>query len=249
MTLSFLAAHLYNEKWPLQKKPSKISKILKVIFEIYAKLFFEFNRYPELKNRGNVLDIGCGRCTELIKYKEYGWKCFGLDLDSDVKEIGEKHELNIFIGELEEANFPDNYFDLIIMKHSLEHIHNSNDILKEIHRILRVDGILYIEVPNGESLEAKIFKKYWHQFHFGHLYLFSPETLNKLLSKNGLHANKTVHNPQPISFVQSFNFYTNKRFNHPITTIFGSLIVFPITSFAALIKRGNVIGTYSKKVK
>jgi SAM-dependent methyltransferase len=247
MTPQSLAERLYNGKYRSQNKGNEISResTCSRTFKIYAKLFFKLNRFPEIQKKGKVLDIGCGGCTELNSYKQAGWECFGIDPDPDVKNIGKKYGLNICIGELKEAKYHENFFDLIIMKHSLEHIPNPNEILEEVYRVLKSDGVLYIEVPNGESFEIKIFKNFWHQLHFGHLYLYSPKTLAKLLIKNQFHVIRVAHNPQPVSFSRSLSFYTHDR----VTPLNKYIIpmIFPLSSFAALLRRGTVIAVYSKK--
>lgn len=247
MTPQSLAEKLYSGNYSRQdlNMGRSLERIYSNIFNAYAKLFFKLDRFPQINKKGTVLDIGCGGCAELNYYKQAGWECYGIDLDPDVEIIGKKHGLNIYIGELKEAKYPENFFDLIIMKHSLEHIPNPNEILIEVRRILKYDGILYIEVPNGESLEIILFKNFWHQLHFGHLYLYSPRTLSKLVSKNHFHVIRIAHNPQPISFSRSLSFYTHDR-STPLNK-YMMPIIFSISSVAALLRRGSIIAVYSEK--
>jgi len=64
-------------------------------------------------------------------------------------------------------------YDLIILRHVLEHTHHPVRLLKDLGKRLTSNGILYLEVPNLESGCARVFKKYWtpyyvprHIFHF-----------------------------------------------------------------------------------
>jgi SAM-dependent methyltransferase/uncharacterized protein YbaR (Trm112 family) len=43
--------------------------------------------------------------------------------------------------------FPDNYFDAIICQAVLEHTRDTQRVVSEMHRVLKPDGILYVEVP------------------------------------------------------------------------------------------------------
>jgi ubiquinone/menaquinone biosynthesis C-methylase UbiE len=50
--------------------------------------------------------------------------------------------------------FHDNYFDNILCDNVLEHIVNLENVLKEIHRVLKKDGIVEIKVPHFSSFCA-----------------------------------------------------------------------------------------------
>jgi len=50
--------------------------------------------------------------------------------------------------------FDDNYFDLIICNHVLEHIPNDIDAIKEIYRVLRNGGIAILQVPISKNSEV-----------------------------------------------------------------------------------------------
>ena len=54
--------------------------------------------------------------------------------------------------ELENVTLPNDYFDIIYMIHTLEHLKSPNEIFFKIKSALKSDGILYIEVPNIELI-------------------------------------------------------------------------------------------------
>jgi SAM-dependent methyltransferase len=99
--------------------------------------------------------------------------------------------LKIHNGELSSAKYPNNFFDVIVMWHVLEHISNTSELLTEIRRILKPDGFLVILVPNIASLEFKVFGINWKGLDLPrHLYHFSPFTLNALLTGSGFRVSK-----------------------------------------------------------
>jgi len=51
------------------------------------------------------------------------------------------------------TNFSDNYFDLLLCNHVLEHIPNDIDAMKEIFRILKPGGKAILQVPVSKVLE------------------------------------------------------------------------------------------------
>lgn len=51
-----------------------------------------------------------------------GWDTFGVETDRVAAQIAAQHGLNVFCGDIYQANFPDNYFDAVTMNHVVEHV-------------------------------------------------------------------------------------------------------------------------------
>ena len=79
---------------------------------------------------------------EQVFYKKFkklkNWEYFTFDLNSPIADIK---------GDLISTNFKDEYFDLIICNHVLEHIEDDKSALDEIYRILKYNGISILQVP------------------------------------------------------------------------------------------------------
>ncbi|MCF6149089.1 MAG: class I SAM-dependent methyltransferase [Candidatus Kuenenia sp.] len=75
----------------------------------------------------------------------------------------EKYGLDIRYGFLEEINLPKNYYDAVVLWHSLEHVFDPQLTLDTCKEILRLNGLLLIAVPNkyGTGLI-----KYYEELHF-----------------------------------------------------------------------------------
>jgi SAM-dependent methyltransferase len=54
--------------------------------------------------------------------------------------------------------FRDRAFDLVICHHALEHVENLETTLKEIRRVLKTSGRLFVSVPNGRGLCDQIYR-------------------------------------------------------------------------------------------
>jgi len=150
------------------------------------------------KHPGRLLDVGCGMGIFLSMAKERGWDVFGVDISDYATGFArERFGINCFVGRLKNANFPDNYFDVIALWDVIEHFESPLEELEEVRRILADDGIIFFDTPNVESLMRLIahwiykvtgglfkypLKKLYHQFH---LYYFSTKTLKMLLDKSG----------------------------------------------------------------
>ncbi|MEO1654399.1 MAG: methyltransferase domain-containing protein, partial [Bacteroidota bacterium] len=76
---------------------------------------------------------------------------------------------------------------LISLWHVLEHVHRLSETLQKLKRMLDSGGKLLIAVPNHQSWEAGLYREYWAGYDVPrHLYHFSPDTMQRLLEKNGL---------------------------------------------------------------
>lgn len=129
-----------------------------------SQRLFEFNlnlieRYTQ---KAKILDIGCGKGEFLSAAKQRGWEVFGLESSSEfAKFASANYDLNINSASLEDAGYPDNFFEVVVLNMVLEHIDNPKDLIIEINRILKNKGLLFIEVPNMDSLMLKIATLYF----------------------------------------------------------------------------------------
>lgn len=69
--------------------------------------------------------------------------------------------------------------DLVICAHTLEHVSDPNELIKDIVRYIKPNGYLYIEVPNELNGNGQI--GWFHE----HINLFTPKSIRHLLESNG----------------------------------------------------------------
>jgi ubiquinone/menaquinone biosynthesis C-methylase UbiE len=103
-------------------------------------------------NIDNFLDMGCGEGFVLKEALENGFKPYGLDIADNLDKSLDRTSCTFFKGNLFEANYPDNYFSAIYTDSVLEHIDKPMTILKEFYRILKPNGLVFLIVPNEDSL-------------------------------------------------------------------------------------------------
>lgn len=213
----------------------------------YTKLF-GVSKTMDGMPKGKVLDIGCGTGEYLKLLKEHGWDICGIDVNPDAITQAKKRRVKAFCGELHEAEFPSGFFDLIVMKHSLEHLYDPVRVLEEVYRILKKSGRIMIEVPNFASVESELFRTYWSGLDVPrHLLQFSPNTLKILLEKTGFNNIKIAHSPFPGYFISSlFDNIIGKSLQRSkfLLLWFGLTL---LTSVFALIRKGSVILVYAQK--
>jgi 2-polyprenyl-3-methyl-5-hydroxy-6-metoxy-1,4-benzoquinol methylase len=140
-----------------------------------------------LGRTGRLLDVGCalGHLGEAARRR--GWDVYITDVsDLAVVESREHFGLNGFISAPDKLSVKPGAFDLITFYDVIEHLSHPLDLLKDIRKALRPQGLLHLTTPNAKSLSARILGKFW--FHLRpneHLIYFTPETLTTMLQRAG----------------------------------------------------------------
>ena len=152
----------------------------------YTNVLSDIKKY---KQTGSLLDVGCSLGFFLDTAREQGFTTYGVEpVDSAAAFAQKQLNLNVSNTTLEQAKFSDGFFDVICLFDVLEHIPAPLEILDEVKRILKDDGLLVIQCPNINSNMAKLTKQYWRWLLVPqHLFHFSRETLTALFKKAGIH--------------------------------------------------------------
>jgi len=166
--------------------------------------------------KGRILDIGAGTGLFLSIFKKDNWEISGVEFSKIAVDIARKHNgIILQKGDFLEKKFPANYFDVISLNNSLEHLYKPKETLLGVHRVIKKGGIVLITVPNLESIGFKFFRKNWYGIDAPrHLYHFTPATLSKMVSDCGLKVMQVKHgywqHNFPILF-ESFRRYSSPR--------------------------------------
>lgn len=137
-----------------------------------------FSRYEvevQLKKLGKslpakavVVDLGCGRKP----YKKYFKnKYIGVDVDknggADIVSVAWN------------TGLPDNYADAVLLVQSLEHVSQTRRLVKEVRRILKPNGLLFVSVPQTMPNHGPINSSNIHEDYFR----FTPGGLMTVFSE------------------------------------------------------------------
>ena len=161
----------------------------------------------ERKKVGRILDVGCGEGKFLDIARSKGWDTYGTELSPMANAQAKKlFNLNIFLGELSGAKYPDSNFDVVTLFNVLDQLPSPLDELSEIYRILNDCGLLVLRIPNATFHVnlVKMMKSLEPQLVF-HLYCFTPQTIKHLLAKVGFdnisvsNSNLTPNDPYSVS--------------------------------------------------
>ncbi|NKQ39754.1 MAG: class I SAM-dependent methyltransferase, partial [Methanosarcinales archaeon] len=145
------------------------------------------------KTPGRLLDIGCATGGFLKVMASYGWKAYGVELNEEAVAFAKREQnLNIVKGDFLEVDFPVGFFDVITLWHVLEHLIDPSAVLKKISSLLKKNGILIYAIPNINSLEYIVFRRWWSGWDVPrHLYTFSFYSMTLLTKKSNFRIIKT----------------------------------------------------------
>ena len=186
-----------------------------------------------------VLDIGCSNGVFLDLF--VGSETWGVEpskISDRAKRKGHR-VLNTFF---EQAKLPENYFDLIILNHTLEHMDNPNFVLKKVNTLLKVGGIVFIDVPNFGSLSSRLLGKRWpYLLPEEHKHQFTKESLDKLIKNNGFNILHWESRSGIFEFANPLRELGRKRF-------LLDLFAIPYSLFATLLGMGDSMSFIARKI-
>jgi len=111
-------------------------------------------------------------------------KIYGLELNDASLVNLKKDGFPVYCERVEDTNnIPEGSIDLITMFHVIEHVDDPREVINKLGKLLSDDGILAMETPNIDSIDAEKYKKtFWGGYHIPrHWNLFTLETMKKLM--------------------------------------------------------------------
>jgi SAM-dependent methyltransferase len=118
----------------------------------------DFSAY---KQHNRLLDVGFGAGTLLEAARNAGFEAFGLEVSERAVTSARAMGFEVFCGTIQEAQYPENYFDVVTASEVLEHVPDPKAVLQEIARVLRPDGLLWLTTPHGRGLSGKLLGLKW----------------------------------------------------------------------------------------
>ena len=164
---------------------------------VKAKAWLDRRRMATIvgRCRGTIqryLDVGCGDGRFLRAMEARGIprdRLLGLELDRAVAERLQDAGYKVECARIEASAIAQpNSVDLITMFHVIEHVDQPLDAVKKLASWLVPGGILAVETPNRDSLDARLFRRtFWGGYHIPrHWNLFSTSGVVRLLETAGL---------------------------------------------------------------
>jgi 2-polyprenyl-3-methyl-5-hydroxy-6-metoxy-1,4-benzoquinol methylase len=134
-----------------------------------------------------VLDIGCGFGESLAYHKARGCDVYGVEADENIRRVAEKYGFNVHVGLFNPGIYEPGFFDYVTMDQVIEHIADPLETLRGVAQILKKSGIAVISTPNSLGWGARMFGRYWINWHAPyHRQFFSPKSMSVAAEQAGL---------------------------------------------------------------
>ncbi|MBI5459238.1 class I SAM-dependent methyltransferase [Methanobacterium sp.] len=146
--------------------------------------------YIDPKTDEVILDLACGTGELSVKLASYGCKIYGIDRSNNsinlAKKFAAKEQMScdFQVGDAESLPYPSDFFDKIVSSCSLEHFDDDVTALKEMNRVLKLNGYVILSVDSFTYPISNELKEI-HRKKFYVVNYYSLESLKeKLISNN-----------------------------------------------------------------
>lgn len=108
----------------------------------------------EISPAQRILDLGCGAGS--LRAQLRGLRVIGVDVDA--RELARNPDLPGVCAASHSLPFASRSFDLVLCHHSLEHFRDAAGAIREIRRVLKPEGRLFVSVPDGGSFSDRLYR-------------------------------------------------------------------------------------------
>lgn len=194
--IKFIKENFFSNKnyldivYSLKNKP-KSNYPLKLSNYLFKKFY---------KQKGSLIDIGCGTGEMLSAFDKLGFVAEGVDLSPLSVELNKSIKVKLSDFSNEELPYKSESFNFVFCKSVIEHLTEPSSLVQESYRILRPDG-------KGIFLTPSWVHNAWGPFYIDHTHVtpFTQFSLKNLLLMSG-YRNVKVVNFRQLPFIWRFPF-------------------------------------------
>lgn len=148
------------------------------------------------KNNIRILDYGCNTAYLLNviknKYSSKNLDLCGADINEYALKYARKKYKDFTFFNINDEFFNKEKFDVIIVSHVLEHIHDRDKFIANLTKLMKKNGTLIIAIPQerimGDCTIVQLLYNFARlRFENPHVVNMKYQDLNKLLADNELH--------------------------------------------------------------
>jgi len=174
-------------------------KYLKKTYGFYLKSLENL-----VSGKQRLLEIGCGNGFFLEEAKRLDYKeVYGIEPGREmVNSARGDIRQNIVVDIFRNGLFKENFFDLVCIFQTIDHVPQPLELLKDVHRILKKRGLVFIISHDTASISAKILGEKSPIFDLEHIYLFNKKNIGAVLTKAGFTVEKifNIANTYPLKY-------------------------------------------------
>jgi 2-polyprenyl-3-methyl-5-hydroxy-6-metoxy-1,4-benzoquinol methylase len=156
---------------------------------------------------GHLLDIGCGRGDLGSWFIRRGWSVVGVDPSEQACEVARRRGVDARTGTLDSVDLEPHSFDVVVFRHSLEHVPDPVADLRRARETLRDGGVAIVSVPNFGCWQRHVFGARW--FHLDlprHRIHFDADSLRTALALAGFPLAETFTSSTPTGLPASIQY-------------------------------------------
>lgn len=137
----------------------------------------------KLEKRTDLLEIGAGPGRDSLYFQEQGCKVAMIDLSEEMVRLCRDKGLNARVMDFHKLDFPDESFDAVYALNCLLHVPKAelDEVLQEIRRVLRPEGLFFCGVYGGEESEGIWEKDFYEPKRFFAMY--EDEAIRKVMER------------------------------------------------------------------
>jgi SAM-dependent methyltransferase len=207
-------------------------------FQENTRLTKTFDVIQAYRAQGKLLDVGCSNGEFMYLAKQRGFEPCGVELNARTATIARDNGFPVVLGVLDDAHYPDAFFDVIYLGDIIEHVKDPHSFISECARILKPGGLIVISTPNLDCLWSQMTLPLYSLFTIPwssvtppyHLHQFSDSNLNILMGKHGFSPHELWFNKPPRLMYELGSLHLLKEFkkNHTIIALIKMVIGFSL---------------------
>lgn len=149
-----------------------------------------------------ILDVGCGNGFLLHLMGQCGFESL-TGIDPFISEEIQTPQYHIFKQDVTRC---EGSFDCILLSHSLEHMPNQLEALRNVERLLAPDGRILIRIPVFSEFFFERYGEFWYSWDAPrHFFLHTTESFQKAAEAAGLRVELIFPEPKKLNVRMSEN--------------------------------------------
>ena len=191
-------------------------KILKYVKLLDKRVLSEKLWVPNPKGDedNRILDVGCGNGYYIEYMQNMGWSADGVEIDVESYNNSRKRGLSVYLGDLSCLELEKDSYDIITVRHVIEHIKDPKLFLNECYSLLKSGGRVYITTPNSQSYCSSKYHDDWLGLDVSrHENIFSVDGLLRLVDNSNFRVIKINTNLRITKFVSRASYLRRVRKN------------------------------------
>jgi len=176
-----LGLRQYGVEDGMAKDPTRYHLIFKTQLNVISDM---------IKDDLDILDLGCGEGHVIEKIINKNNRVTGVDISIErIRQSRDRlnsNRVNLLNSDAVDLPFKNGKFDLVIASELIEHLPDSRELLANIKRVLKMDGVLILSTPCSYLSESSAERIYEWQ----HVFVYSYNKLLRIVEEAGFSIKK-----------------------------------------------------------